>query len=62
MPEHQGQEIKTQVSVAMGDGLREQLEAAAKREVRSLSGEIVWRLQRSFERLSADRRARRSAR
>jgi Arc-like DNA binding domain len=43
------EEAKVQVSVAVGEGLREKLEEAARRAVRSLSGEIVFRLQRSFE-------------
>jgi hypothetical protein len=40
---------RTQISVGVDDDLREQLEAAAKRELRSLSGEIHYRLQRSLE-------------
>jgi hypothetical protein len=44
------QETKTQISVAISDRLRRQLEDAARRGVRSLSGEIVFRLQRSFGR------------
>jgi hypothetical protein len=43
------QVTKTQVSVAVEDELRDRLEAAAKPSIRSLSGEIVWRLKRSFE-------------
>jgi TraY domain len=43
------QQGRSQVSVGMDDELREQLEAAAKRAVRSLSAEITWRLLRSFE-------------
>jgi hypothetical protein len=42
-------EVKIQVSVGLGEGLREQLELAARRAVRSLSGEIVFRLKQSFE-------------
>jgi hypothetical protein len=42
-------ESRTQVSVLMDERLREQLEAAARRAVRSLSGEITWRLQRSLD-------------
>jgi hypothetical protein len=40
---------RVQVSVGMDPELREQLEAAAKREVRSLAGEIVCRLRKSLE-------------
>ena len=43
------QQERSQVSVGMDVELREQLEAAAKRAVRSLSGEINWRLRRSLE-------------
>jgi hypothetical protein len=39
---------RTQISVGVDDELREQLEAAARRELRSLSGEIHYRLQRSL--------------
>ena len=42
-------ETKVQVSVAIGESLRDKLEAAAKRELRSLSGEIHYRLQRSLQ-------------
>jgi hypothetical protein len=45
-PEPQG---RTQVSVVIEDDLRRQLEAAAKHAVRSLSGEINYRLRRSLE-------------
>ena len=42
-------EAKVQISIHVERPVREQLEAAAKRAVRSLSGEISWRLQRSLE-------------
>ena len=38
-----------QISVGLDKALREKLEAAARREVRSLTGEIVKRLRDSFE-------------
>ena len=40
---------RTQISVGIDEDLRERLEAAAKRAVRSLSGEVIFRLQRSLE-------------
>lgn len=40
---------RTQISVGVDDDLREQLEAAAKRAVRSLSGEAAYRIRRSLE-------------
>jgi len=40
---------RVQVSVHLEQPLREQLEAAARRSVRSLSGEITFRLKRSLE-------------
>ena len=43
------QEGKAQISIHVEKPVREQLEAAAKRELRSLSGEIHYRLQRSLE-------------
>jgi hypothetical protein len=39
---------RSQISVGVDDDLREQLEAAAKRAVRSLSGEVIFRLQQSL--------------
>jgi hypothetical protein len=45
----QDQERRVQVSVHLEEALREQLEIAAKRAVRSLSGEIAFRLRRSLE-------------
>jgi hypothetical protein len=42
-------EAKIQISVAVGEGLRDKLEHAARRAVRSLSGEVAYRLQRSFD-------------
>jgi hypothetical protein len=41
---------RVQISVHVDEPLREQLETAARRAVRSLSGEIAYRLQRSFDR------------
>jgi hypothetical protein len=43
------QEARTQVSVLMEEKLRERLEVAARRSVRSLSGEITFRLKCSLE-------------
>jgi len=40
---------RVQVSVHLEEPLREELEAAARRSVRSLSGEITFRLKRSLE-------------
>jgi hypothetical protein len=40
---------RTQISVGVDDALRQELEAAARRSVRSLSGEITFRLKRSLE-------------
>jgi len=40
---------KRQISVGLDEALREKLEDAARREVRSLTGEIVKRLRDSFE-------------
>jgi hypothetical protein len=47
MTEEQAKRV--QISVHLDEPLREQLEAAAKRAVRSLSGEAAYRLRRSFE-------------
>ena len=44
---------KCQISVGLDEALREKLEAAAKREVRSLTGEIVKRLRDSFDQSEA---------
>jgi hypothetical protein len=44
--EHQSKRV--QISVHVDEPLRERLETAARRAVRSLSGEIAYRLQRSF--------------
>jgi hypothetical protein len=44
---------RTQVSVIIEDGLRERLENAARRSIRSLSGEIAFRLLESLERDAA---------
>jgi hypothetical protein len=41
---------RVQISVHVDEPLREQLETAARRSIRSLSGEIAYRLQRSFDR------------
>jgi hypothetical protein len=40
---------RRQISVGLDEALRAELEAAAERSVRSLSGEIVWRLRQSLE-------------
>jgi hypothetical protein len=40
---------RTQVTVGMSEELRMRLENAARQSVRSLSGEIIWRLENSFE-------------
>jgi hypothetical protein len=40
---------RVQVSLHLEEPLREQLEAAARRSVRSLSGEITFRLRQSLE-------------
>jgi len=45
----QDPERRVQVSVHLEEALREQLEAAARRSVRSLSGEITFRLKRSLD-------------
>lgn len=47
-------DTKRQISVHLEEALIEQLEVAAKREIRSVSGEIAYRLRRSFERQSGD--------
>ena len=44
------EQLRGQISVSgFDEDLRAKLEAAAKRSVRSLSGEIVWRLRQSLE-------------
>jgi hypothetical protein len=40
---------RVQVSLHLEEPLREQLEEAARRSVRSLSGEVTFRLKRSLE-------------
>ena len=40
---------RTQISLHVDETLRQQLEVAAKSAVRTLSGEITYRLQRSLE-------------
>jgi hypothetical protein len=40
---------RIQISVGIDEALRQELEAAARRSVRSLSGEITFRLKRSFK-------------
>jgi TraY domain len=40
---------RVQVSLHLEEPVREQLEAAARRSVRSLSGEVTFRLKRSLE-------------
>ena len=41
---------RAQISIHLEEALLHQLEAAAKREIRSVSGEAAYRLRRSFER------------
>jgi len=45
----QEQQSKVQISVHIDAALRDRLEAAAKRAVRSLSGEAAFRLQQSLD-------------
>jgi TraY domain len=45
--EHQSKRV--QISVHLDEPLREQLEAAAKRAVRSLSGEAAFRIRESLK-------------
>jgi len=40
---------RIQLSIGLDEALRQELEAAARRSVRSLSGEISYRLKRSLE-------------
>lgn len=51
------QQERSQVSVQLDDTLRARLEAEARRSVRSLSGEIAFRLLQSFEGQRGNRRA-----
>jgi len=44
----------TQLSLRLDEPLRQLLLNAAKRSVRSLNGEIVWRLRKSFEQPSEE--------
>ncbi len=44
----------TQLSLRLDEPLRQQLVTASKRAVRSLNGEIVWRLRQSFEKRSEE--------
>ena len=44
----------TQLSLRLDEPLRQLLLSAAKRSVRSLNGEIVWRLRKSFEQSSEE--------
>jgi TraY domain len=44
-----GEEKRVQITIHLEGRLRAQLEAAAKRAVRSLSGEVAYRIQRSLE-------------
>jgi TraY domain len=46
--EHQTKRV--QISIHLDEPLREQLEAAAKRSIRSLSGEAAYRIRQSLER------------
>ena len=43
------QERKVQISVHLTETLREALEAAAKRSIRSLSAEAAYRIRQSLE-------------
>jgi TraY domain len=45
----ENQSKRVQISVHLDELLREQLEAAAKRAVRSLSGEAAYRIRQSLE-------------
>ena len=47
----------TQLSLRLDEPLLQQLVTAAKRSVRSLNGEIVWRLRQSFEEPSEEAKA-----
>jgi TraY domain len=47
MTEEQAKRV--QISVHLDEPLREQLEAAAKRSIRSLSGEAAYRIRQSLE-------------
>jgi hypothetical protein len=47
VPEQQPKRV--QISVHVDEALRERLEAAARRAVRSVSGEAAFRLRQSFE-------------
>lgn len=40
---------RIQISVGLDEALRQELETAARRSVRSLSGEVTYRLRRSLE-------------
>jgi hypothetical protein len=40
---------KVQISIHLDSRLREQLEVAAKRSIRSLSGEAAYRIRQSLE-------------
>jgi hypothetical protein len=40
---------RVQISIHLDEPLREQLEAAAKRSIRSLSGEAAFRIRQSLE-------------
>ena len=46
---HMGEEKRVQISIHLDGRLRAQLEAAAKRAVRSLSGEAAYRIRESPE-------------
>jgi len=43
------EEKKVQISVHLTEPLREQLEAAARRSIRSLSAEAAYRIRQSLE-------------
>jgi hypothetical protein len=46
-------ERRVQISIHLDEALLHQLEAAAKREIRSVSGEAAYRIKRSLERTEA---------
>lgn len=48
MVEQQGQERRIQISVALDEAVRSQLEAAARRFRRSVSGEAAYRIAESL--------------
>jgi hypothetical protein len=55
-------QARRQLSVAVPDELRALLEASARQSIRSLAGEIVWRLRCSFDEAAQSTGQRPSAR